>query len=287
MRYCFLRFPGGKLKAVTLSYDDGVRADIRMADVLNRHGMKCTFNINSGSLDGKDPNRLTAAEIQTHLINSGHEVAIHGERHMAPGIVPPAMGIADALNCRTDLERIFDRLIRGMAYPDSGITKMHGGNDVETIKTYLRDLGIVYARTLGSDNNTFMLPTDWLAWMPTAHHNNPKLMEWVDAFLAINEDNIRWAGKYPRLFYLWGHSYEFDNNQNWDLIEKFCDVIGGKEDIWYATNIEICEYVRAYESLIRSADGNRIYNPTLTDLWLCIDHVPYTIRSGETLCVND
>ncbi|MBQ8310815.1 MAG: polysaccharide deacetylase family protein [Clostridia bacterium] len=283
MRYCFLRFPEGKLKAATLSYDDGIRADIRLSETLNRYGMKGTFNINSGSLDGKDPNRLRIEEIKEHLLDHGHEIAIHGERHLAPGIVTPSVGIADALNCRTDLENIFGRIIRGMAYPDTGITKMHGGNSAEAIKAYLRDLGIAYARTLAGDNNTFMLPTDWLAWMPTAHHNNPKLMEWVEQFVGINEDNIRWSGKYPRLFYLWGHSYEFDNNQNWNVIERFCELIGGKADTWYATNIEICDYVNAYHSLIKSADGNRIYNPTLKEIWLCVDHQIYSVRSGETL----
>lgn len=50
MRYCFLRFPEGKFKAVTLSYDDGVHADIRFAGILDKYGMKGTFNINSGFL---------------------------------------------------------------------------------------------------------------------------------------------------------------------------------------------------------------------------------------------
>ena len=31
MRYRFLRFPEGKFKAVTFSYDDGLHADIRLA----------------------------------------------------------------------------------------------------------------------------------------------------------------------------------------------------------------------------------------------------------------
>jgi peptidoglycan/xylan/chitin deacetylase (PgdA/CDA1 family) len=43
----FLRFPEGKFKAVTLSYDDGDKSDIRIAKVLNAHKMKGTFNINS------------------------------------------------------------------------------------------------------------------------------------------------------------------------------------------------------------------------------------------------
>ena len=29
---------------------------------------------------------------------------------------------------------------------------------------------------------------------------------------------------YARLFYVWGHSYEFANNDNWEIIEEFCDI---------------------------------------------------------------
>ena len=53
MQYRFLRYPGGKGKAVTLSYDDGCRDDIRLAKTLTAYGIRCTFNLNSG-LFGKD-----------------------------------------------------------------------------------------------------------------------------------------------------------------------------------------------------------------------------------------
>ena len=50
MRYRFLRFPGGKDKAVTFSYDDGFRYDIRLAQTLDRYRIKGTFNLNSATL---------------------------------------------------------------------------------------------------------------------------------------------------------------------------------------------------------------------------------------------
>jgi hypothetical protein len=63
-----------------------------------------------------------------------------------------------------------------------------------------------------------------------------------------------------RLFYIWGHSFEFDRNDNWQHLEDICGVLANKEDIWYATNIEIYEYVKAYDALVYSADGKRVYN---------------------------
>ena len=283
MRYRFLRFPGGLSKAVTLSYDDGCKDDIRFSETICAHGLKCTFNINSGFIAEKEGDwHLTREQIKKYLIDTGNEIAVHGKYHRALGKVTPVDGIRDVLECRTELENDFGMIIRGMAYPDSGITRFENGADYADIKHYLKDLGIVYSRTLGGDNDSFALPTDWHAWMPTAHHTNPELFGYIDKFL--NEPMSSYdASQTPRLFYLWGHSFEFENNKNWDLLDKICSALSNKPDVWYATNIEIYDYVSAYRSLVFSADGSMVYNPTLLDIWFTEDGKPYIIKSGETL----
>lgn len=40
-------FPGGKAKALTLSYDDGVEQDLHLIELMKQHGVKGTFNLNS------------------------------------------------------------------------------------------------------------------------------------------------------------------------------------------------------------------------------------------------
>ena len=37
-------FPGGKAKALTMSYDDGKLEDIRLLEILNKYVIKGTFN---------------------------------------------------------------------------------------------------------------------------------------------------------------------------------------------------------------------------------------------------
>ena len=51
-----MRFPEGRLKAVTFSYDDGVRQDERLIEIFDKYGVKGTFNINSGIM-GSAENR--------------------------------------------------------------------------------------------------------------------------------------------------------------------------------------------------------------------------------------
>lgn len=286
MRYRFLRFPGGLYKAVTLSYDDGCKDDIRFSETICAHGLKCTFNINSGFISEKEGDwHLTREQIKKYLIDTGNEIAVHGKYHLAPGKQPPICGIRDVLECRTELENDFGMIIRGMAYPDSGITRFENGADYADIKHYLKDLGIVYSRTLGGDNDSFALPTDWYAWMPTAHHTNPELFGYIDKFL--NEPMSSYdASQTPGLFYLWGHSFEFENNKNWDLLDKICSALSNKPDVWYATNIEIYDYVSAYDSLIFSADGSTVYNPTLLTVWFTEDGKLFSVKSGETLIIK-
>jgi hypothetical protein len=91
------------------------------------------------------------------------------------------------------------------------------------------------------------------------------------------------SGRYPRLFYLWGHSYEFERAGNWQHLDEICTRLGGHDDVWYATNMEIYDYVSAYQSLVYSADGRLVYNPTLKDIWFDQDYKLYTIHPGETI----
>ena len=281
MRSVFMRYPGGKAKAVTFSYDDGVPQDKRLSEIFNKYGMKATFNFNSESM--KEVN-FSKDEINEYFLSKGHEIAVHGEFHRANGNTRPIEGIRDVLNCRIELEEKCGRIIRGMAYPDSGITLFGNFSNYEAVKQYLTELDIAYSRTLGGDNNSFMLPSDFHAWMPTAHHKNPALIGYIDEFLNIDISTKAYhARRVSRLLYIWGHSYEFDRDDNWYLIEDICNKLANNAEIWYATNIEIYDYVEAYKSLKYSADSHIIYNPTLYTIWFDVDGVLYSIKSGETL----
>ena len=285
IRYQVLRFPDGKGKAVTFSYDDGHREDLRLADKFTEYGMKCTFNINGG--EGEFGKRITPQEVKEHFLDKGHEIAAHGACHRAPGRHRPIQGIQDVLINRLYLEETYDTIIRGMAYPDSGVRRIADFTSYETIKKYLTELDIVYSRTLGGDNDTFDLPADWHQWMPTAHHNNPEIFNYIDKFLGWNVTGGYVANRDSKLFYIWGHAFEFERNDNWDLVDKICEKLGGHEDIWYATNIEIYDYIHAYNSLVYSADATRIYNPTLYTIWFETNSVLYSIKPGETIKIPE
>lgn len=291
MRSVFMRYPGGLAKAVTFSYDDGGMQDKRLSDLFTRYGLRATFNHNSRHLraDIFKTAVFTPEEIEEYIFSRGHELAIHGELHRPNGNLRPIEGIRDVLNCRLELEAITGRIIRGFAYPDTGITLMGNGGSYAAVKQYLIELDIAYARTLGGDNDSFMLPSDFHAWMPTAHHDNPNLPAYIDKFLSLELafGKCYHARRHPRLLYIWGHSYEFDRNNNWDYMEDLCRRLSGHEDIFYATNIEICEYVEAYHRLVFSADGKRVKNPTATDIFIDVDGRVLCIKAGGTAVLEE
>jgi len=276
MRYRYLRFPEGKTKALTFSYDDCPISDKRLAGIFDKYGMKGTFNINAKT-------KLTTEEIREFILDKGHEIAIHGDKHVGLTVTTSINSIKEALFGRMALEERFGMIVRGMAYPDVGLTVEFNGNTAERVKLQLADLGVVYSRTAGGDNDQFSLPSDWYAWMPTSHHDNPMIFDYIDKFLDLNVNGMYCSSRRPRLMYIWGHSFEFDRKNNWERIEKICEKLTAKEDIWYATNIEIYDYVKAYDSLVFSADNTIVYNPTLIKVWFDVDGKLYSIDSGETL----
>ena len=252
-----LRFPDFKSKAVTLSYDDGKVQDKRLISIMSKYGLKGTFNINSGFFT-MDKSRLTADEVLKLYSESGNEVALHGYKHLSLSEVDSAMAINDVIEDRKALEKLFGKVIKGMAYPNG----FYSNEVVEMLKM----CGISYSRTTVSTGK-FDLPTDWLRLPATCHHNNPRLMELAKQFVE-SEDGRHFWWNHSKLFYLWGHSYEFDDKQNWNVIEEFAAYIGGRENIWYATNGEIYEYVQAFDRLEFSADGERVYNPSAIDVYI-------------------
>ena len=282
--YMYMRFPGGKFKAVTFSYDDGFRTDIRLAQTLDKYGLKGTFNINSGYIS-QDPEGkwMTAQDIQTHILDKGHEVANHGHHHWCVCSHRPLEGIQDMLKCRLELESLFGGFIRGMATPDNGLTHFDNGSDMDSFKAMLRGLDMAYCRTSPKGKQDYKLPRDWHLWGPTARHRDPKVLEYVAEFKALTEAKQYISDTYPRLFMLFGHSWEFKKFDEWELLETICQELSGMEDTWYATNMEIYEYTQAYNSLVYSADSLRVYNPTRTDVWFFRDRITYCVKAGETI----
>ena len=127
------------------------------------------------------------------------------------------------------------------------------------------------------DENGFSLPSDFMEWKATCHHKH-NLMQFGESFKAL------YKKQYLYMMYVWGHSYEFDSDDNWSLIEEFCAMIGGQDDIWYATNIEIVDYMDVFARLQFAADLSFVYNPSAQSAWLVVnDDNIVEVKGGTTV----
>jgi len=270
-----MRLKDGKTKVLTLSYDDGVVQDIRLIEIMNKHGLKGTFNINSGiylpedSVRDRFYGRLKLSEAKELYTDSGHEVAVHAFTHPMLEKLDSAEIIYEVTEDKRRIEEDYGVIAVGMAYPY--------GTYNDLVIDVLKKCHIAYARTVESTHK-FEFPQNWLTLHPTCHHCDEKLGELIKQF--VEKPDRRGNSE---IFYLWGHSYEFDNDDNWNVIEEFAAYAGGQEHIWYATNIEIYNYVQAYKRLVTSYDKKIVYNPSAIDVWAEIRGETYCIKAGETV----
>lgn len=223
------------MKAVTFSYDDGVTQDIRLVEILNRYGLKATFNLNSELL-GKDGcldilgKKISHYKLQPHEINEvykAHEIASHTLTHPDLTEMSAEEVIRQVERDRLNLSELSGVEVIGMAYP--GKQPNYNSRIAQIIED---NTGVKYARTTICSND-FSPQRDLYEFHPSVFHRDwERLYNLAEKFIELEPKN-------ENIFYIWGHSYEFDINDEWDDFEKFCKFISNRSDIFYGTNKEI------------------------------------------------
>ncbi len=228
----------GKNKAITFSYDDGVTQDVRLIEIFNKYNLKATFNINSELLGQQGSltwNNITVNHTKNNPedvkhIYKGHEIAVHTLTHPnLTTIEDDAEVIRQVEQDRLNLSELAGYEVFGMAYPCGGVNC----NDrvAELIKN---NTPIKYARTIDR-TKSFEPYNDLYQYKGTVSHN----LDW-DILFDLGKKFLELKTDTPKVFYIWGHSYEFDIfPERWEMFDKFCKMISNQPDIFYGTNIEV------------------------------------------------
>lgn len=220
-------------KAVTFSYDDGVTQDIRLIELLNKYHLKCTFNLNSEKL-GQNRMLMCKGQRVSHYkvhpadvreIYEGHEIAVHTLTHPRLTELEEAEIIRQVEQDRLNLSELAGYEVIGMAYPCGGVN-----NDDRVAEIIGRRTPVRYARTITS-SFSFEPQTNLLRFNPTVHIMQPETFDLAEKFLSMTAET-------PQLFYIWGHSYEFDVADGWTRMEELCRMLANRDDIAYLTNKE-------------------------------------------------
>lgn len=225
-----------KFKAVTFSYDDGVTQDKRLIELFDKYGLRATFNLNSALLG--NPGELVRDEVRiSHTKNNpedikeiykNHEVAVHTLHHPRLPTLSDEEVIREVEEDRIRLSELVGYEVVGMAYPCGGVN-----NDDRVAEVIKNNTGVKYSRTITS-SHSFDLQENLYRFNPTVYHHAEfdLAFDMAKEFIAMECDS-------PKIFYIWGHAYEFDIQNTWDKMEELCKLLSGHDDIFYGTNKEV------------------------------------------------
>jgi peptidoglycan/xylan/chitin deacetylase (PgdA/CDA1 family) len=271
-------FPGGKSKALILSFDDGRDADRRLVKLMNKYGLVGTFHLNSNKLGTK--NYLTREEVRD--LYRGHEVSVHSVNHPDLTKLSKNEIVYEVAEDRRELERLTGGLVRGLSYPF--------GNYNDTVVAVISGLGIEYARTV-KDTYGFDIPDNFLEWHPTIH-------QFAQAFNKPGDtvnDNKELAGFYRlvdnflktdnlALLYVWGHSFENDSpGGRWAKMEKFFKMVANNPDVCYTTQIALVDYIHAFKNLKFTVSKSMATNLGSIDVCIKINSNFFLIPASKTV----
>lgn len=274
-------FPGGKSKALVLSYDDGTIHDRRLVELMNKYQLVGTFHLNSNKLNTGNPfNYLNKTEIKS--LYKGHEVSVHTANHPNLPDVSKNEVVNEIVEDRKELERLMGYSVRGMSYPF--------GNTNDVVVETISKLGIEYARTV-RDTYHFDIPSDFLRWHPTVHQfakaywepNQPeKDSKELDTFYKVISDFL--ATNELAVLDIWGHSWEMGNNDDkWNETEKFFALLSNHSSIYYAKQIDLVDYINAFKNLKFSIDKKIVTNLSSFEIYFKMGDKIKSVLPGKTI----
>lgn len=259
-------YPGGKRKAFNITYDDGVWQDVRFVELLNKYGIKGTFNLNSRLMEeefewthecGLPVKRLPVS--RAVKLYEGHEVASHTLNHPYMQNLSEDEIMYQLGHDKYVLEQIFGWEICGFAVPFDYYSGL--------IADCARRLGFEYAR-MSEESRSYVASENYYWWQCGIFHLSPGFLDFVEGFFDTDEELA--------LCQIVGHSYDLDAENMWGSIETVLEKMAQDKDLASMTNLELVRYLKAMRSAQISDDY--ICNSSGVDLWFEHD--------GEVFCVN-
>ena len=211
-------FIGKNMKIVSLSFDDGTIYDKRFIALLNKYGLRATFNLNSGLDDfiwyyeDKPIRRLNLEESKD--IYNGHEVASHSLTHPYFSSLDEKRQIQEVEEDILNLEKIFSRKIEGFAFPFIDQTEAN----IQVVKN---NIDLKYIRC--SIFTEKILPKDRYHVGINALYDDKDIYEKLERYKSNILPNS--------LFVIAGHSYEFEVKNDWEKIENLLKYLKENDDL--------------------------------------------------------
>ncbi len=252
-------YPDGKRKAFNITYDDGILQDVRFVALLDKYGIKGTFNLNSGLMrrefEWVHECGMTVKRLSEHTaagLYKNHEVASHTVTHPYMSGLSKEVLLYEIGKDREILQNLFGREICGFAVPFDYYS--------ELIESCVKECGFIYGRT-SEESRNYTPCEDYFNWKAGIFHLSPDFKSYVQGFFETEEELA--------VCQIVGHAYDLDVENMWDEMEEILQRLQKEDDIWFATHIDLVEYLKA----IRAAEitENYIKNNSEREVWFEIN----------------
>ena len=214
---------------VTTSWDDGHPSDLRVAELLEKHGLSGTFYVPCSNSEGRPV--MCSGKIAE--LGRQFEIGGHTRDHISLTDVAPDVAASQIVANKHWLEDVLGREVSGFAYVR--------GRHNRVVRNLVDKAGFRYARTIknlmsapGADRLQVPTTTQFFTHTPSTYLRNylsggPTLQR-AAVLMAVLRDNelskrcSRAAEACARsggYFHLWGHSWELDEFDLWDELDRF------------------------------------------------------------------
>lgn len=267
-------YPGGKARAVNFSFDDGVEQDVRFVQLLNKYGLKGTFNLNYGLMKqrfawvhecGMTVRRLSEESVCG--IYQGHEIASHSYSHPYFDNAGEPEILKELGADKYFLEKLMGGEVAGYATP------FYFYSDL--LENCVRQCGFRYAR-ISEKTDDYSIPKNFFRWKGSKFLWDPDLEGFVLGFLETDRELA--------LCQIVGHSYDLDVMELWDTLERICHALAGAEDLWPATHGQLVQYLR--DLALCHISDTEIENESTAEIWLEVDGSVHCLAPGEKIHIH-
>lgn len=259
-------YPGGKAKAFNISYDDGVLQDVRFVELLNRYGLKGTFNLNSALMKEQfqwvHECGMRVERLPVHIVRElyhGHEIASHTAHHPYMHDLTHAQILNEMWSDRYYLEKWVGMEVCGFAVPFTYYSPL--------IAQCARNVGFEYTR-ISEETNSYVPSEDYYWWRGSKFHWDEDLENFVDGFLQTDQELA--------MCQIVGHSYDLDVMDMWERMERIFSKVSGDNDVLPMTHLELVRYLRAMK--LAEITDRAIVNGSGEILWFAVD--------GQTILIH-
>ncbi len=213
----------------TTSWDDGHPLDLRIAELLARHGFAGTFYIPVSNREGLE----VLGDSALRTLAASHEIGSHTATHRYLAGLSQSQAWQEIESGKRRIEDAIGRSTPGFCYP--------GGHFSDRDVALVRDAGFVYARTvdnlcIDAGDDPFRMPTTIQFYEHSRSvlaRNFASRGHWparaavlataigAHGLIARLVALLKLALARGRVFHLWGHSWEIEAFGGWKNLDEF------------------------------------------------------------------